>query len=157
MRGLIRRIQNRGRNAGSHRRSHRFVDRGDESNAVIEALDAVNLMTVRLQRTRIFIVFVVSLARAPAVPTSGSHRRRRGGGAVVRRSFVSRPTRWSAARETGNTRLLYVLRRASTGSPTVLRVERRRPGARSRAWPKCQARKQLSAAATAFEEYDVVD
>ena len=65
VRGLIRRIQNRGyltlaRLAG-------YFDRlavGDESNAVVDAIDAVNLMTVHAAKGLEFpVVFVVNLSR----------------------------------------------------------------------------------------------
>ena len=65
IRGLIRRIQNRGyltlgRLAG-------YLDRlavGDESNAVVDAIDAVNLMTVHAAKGLEFpVVFVVNLSR----------------------------------------------------------------------------------------------
>ena len=65
IRGLIRRIQNRG-----YATLHRIVthlDRlavGDEANASIDALDAVNLMTVHASKGLEFpVVFVVNLAR----------------------------------------------------------------------------------------------
>ena len=54
IRGLVRRIQNRGY-ATLSRLSDYFaglVAGGDESNAIIDAADAVNLMTVRRQRPR---------------------------------------------------------------------------------------------------------
>jgi ATP-dependent helicase/nuclease subunit A len=65
MRALVRRIQNRGyltlaRLAG-------YLDRlsaGDESNAVVDAIDAVNLMTVHAAKGLEFpVVFVVNLSR----------------------------------------------------------------------------------------------
>ena len=63
VRGLIRRIQNRGYLTLA--RLADFVDRlsaGDESNAVVDALNAVNLMTVHASKGLEFpIVFVVNL------------------------------------------------------------------------------------------------
>lgn len=70
VRGLVRRIQNRGyltlaRLAG-------YLDRlsaGDESNAVVDALDAVNLMTVHAAKGLEFpVVFVVNLSRGAGGP-----------------------------------------------------------------------------------------
>ena len=70
MRGLIRRIQNRGYATLARIADHMdSLTAGDESNAVIEALDAVNLMTVHASKGLEFpIVFVVNLARGATGP-----------------------------------------------------------------------------------------
>jgi ATP-dependent helicase/nuclease subunit A len=70
MRSLVRRIQNRG--YATLRRIADHIDAltaGDESNAVIEALDAVNLMTVHASKGLEFpIVFVVNMAKGASGP-----------------------------------------------------------------------------------------
>lgn len=70
MRALIRRIQNRGyatlRRIAEHLDS---LSTGDESNAALEAVDAVNLMTVHAAKGLEFpIVFVVNLAKGSGGP-----------------------------------------------------------------------------------------
>ena len=68
MRGLIRRIQNRGYATLARIADHiDALSAGDESNAVLEAIDAVNLMTVHASKGLEFpIVFVVNMARGAA-------------------------------------------------------------------------------------------
>jgi ATP-dependent helicase/nuclease subunit A len=70
MRGLVRRIQNRGYATVSRLADHLMaLTAGDESNAVIEAIDAVNLMTVHASKGLEFpIVFVVNLAKGASAP-----------------------------------------------------------------------------------------
>jgi ATP-dependent helicase/nuclease subunit A len=71
LRGLIRRIQNRG--YATLPRIAEYLDSltaGDESNAVLEAIDAVNLMTVHAAKGLEFpVVFVVNISKgATGIP-----------------------------------------------------------------------------------------
>jgi len=70
MRGLVRRIQNRGYATLTRIADHiDSLTGGDESNAVLEALDAVNLMTVHASKGLEFpIVFVVNMAKGASGP-----------------------------------------------------------------------------------------
>ncbi len=70
MRALVRRIQNRGYATLPRIADHLdSLTAGDESNAVLEALDAVNLMTVHASKGLEFpIVFVVNLAKGASGP-----------------------------------------------------------------------------------------
>jgi ATP-dependent exoDNAse (exonuclease V) beta subunit len=70
MRGLIRRVQNRGYATLVRLADHLdALTAGDESNAVLEAVDAVNLMTVHASKGLEFpIVFVVNMARGASGP-----------------------------------------------------------------------------------------
>ncbi|MCX6539004.1 MAG: UvrD-helicase domain-containing protein [Acidobacteria bacterium] len=70
MRALIRRIQNRGYlTLGRLAADLDQLSAGDESNAVVDALDAVSLMTVHSAKGLEFpVVFVVNLARGAGGP-----------------------------------------------------------------------------------------
>ena len=70
MRSLVRRLQNRGYATMARIADHLdSLTAGDESNAVLEALDAVNLMTVHASKGLEFpIVFVVNMAKGASGP-----------------------------------------------------------------------------------------
>jgi len=114
LRSVFRRIQNRG--YATLRRLAEHIDRlslGDESNAILDAVDAVNLMTVHAAKGLEFpIVFVVNLARgAGGIPPpirvvpSGVNNEP----SVSVGGFVSETDEDERAREREETkRLLYV-------------------------------------------------
>jgi ATP-dependent helicase/nuclease subunit A len=113
LRGLVRRIENRG-----YSTVQRIADRleqlavGDESNASIDAVDAVSLMTVHAAKGLEFpIVFVVNLGRgtggrrAPIRVVTGAD----GEASVAIADFQSEADDETQAREREETkRLLYV-------------------------------------------------
>jgi ATP-dependent exoDNAse (exonuclease V) beta subunit len=71
LRALARRLQNRGYLTFARLAGHlERMSAGDESNAVVDALDAVNLMTVHAAKGLEFpVVFVVNLSRGTGAPT----------------------------------------------------------------------------------------
>jgi ATP-dependent helicase/nuclease subunit A len=114
VRGLVRRLQNRG--YATMGRIARHIDRlsaGDESNAVIDAADAVNLMTVHAAKGLEFpIVFVAHLGRGTGTglaPVRVVVDADDGEPAVAIGAFTSQADDEEAAREREETkRLLYV-------------------------------------------------
>ena len=114
MRALVRRIQNRGYATLPRIANHLdALTAGDESNAVLEAIDAVNLMTVHASKGLEFpIVFVVNLARGASGPPRPVRVIVDGAGdepSVSVGPFVSEMDEADRAREQHETRrLLYV-------------------------------------------------
>lgn len=110
VRALLRRLQNRGYATLARLAAH--LDRlalGDDANAVVDADDAVHLMTVHASKGLEFpIVFVVNLARGTA-SRRDPVRWSREGTAVAVGDFDSEVDEQRAARELEETkRLLYV-------------------------------------------------
>jgi ATP-dependent helicase/nuclease subunit A len=108
MRALVRRIQNRGYATLARIADHLdALTAGDESNAVLEALDAVNLMTVHASKGLEYpVVFVVNLAKGASGPPKPV---RVSGEDVSVGPFVSATDEEEKAREREETkRLLYV-------------------------------------------------
>ncbi|MBA3295439.1 MAG: PD-(D/E)XK nuclease family protein, partial [Acidobacteria bacterium] len=114
MRGLVRRVQNRGYATLARIADHiDSLTAGDESNAVLEAIDAVNLMTVHASKGLEFpVVFIVNMARgAGGLPKPVRVIVDGEGGApsVSVSPFVSETDELERAREQHETRrLLYV-------------------------------------------------
>ena len=113
LRALIRRIQNRGYATLARIADHlEQLAIGDESNAVVDAFDAVNLMTVHAAKGLEFpIVFVVNLTRGAGGPRAPIRVLNDGRGtpSVAIGDFESEADEDASAREREETkRLLYV-------------------------------------------------
>jgi ATP-dependent helicase/nuclease subunit A len=166
MRGLVRRIQNRGYATLARIADHiDSLTAGDESNAVIEALDAVNLMTVHASKGLEFpIVFVVNLARGASGPPRPVRVIVDGEGgepSVSVGPFVSETDEAERDREKQETRrLMYVaLTRARDRLylSSALKDGVLQPGRGSLAEVLPDSLKQLfGRAATAFDEFAVL-
>jgi len=110
VRALLRRLQNRGYATLARLAAH--LDRlalGDDANAVVDAGDAVNLMTLHASKGLEFpVVFLVNLTRGTA-NRRDAVRWSRGGDAVAVGSFASEVDEERVASEREETkRLLYV-------------------------------------------------
>ena len=166
MRGLIRRIQNRGYATLPRIADHiDSLTAGDESNAVIEALDAVNLMTVHASKGLEFpIVFLVNLARGASGPPRPVRIVVDGEGgepSVSIGPFLSETDEVEREREKQETRrLLYVAMTRARDRlylSSALKDGVLVPGRGSLAEVLPDSLKQLfSHAATAFEECEAV-
>ncbi len=166
MRGLVRRIQNRGYATLPRIADHiDSLTAGDESNAVIEALDAVNLMTVHAAKGLEFpVVFVVNLAKGatgPPRPIRVTVDGEGGAASVSVGPFVSESDEAEREREKHETRrLLYVaLTRARDRLylSSVLKNGVMQPGRGSLAEVLPDSVRGLfSRAATAFDECTAV-
>ena len=113
LRALVRRIQNRGYATLARIADHlEQLALGDESNAVVDAFDAVNLMTVHAAKGLEFpIVFVVNLTRGAGGPRAPIRVLNDGRGtpSVAIGDFESEADEDASAREREETkRLLYV-------------------------------------------------
>lgn len=166
LRGLVRRIQNRGYATLARIADHiDALTAGDESNAVIEALDAVNLMTVHASKGLEFpVVFVVNLAKGasgPPRPVRVVVDGEEGQPSVSIGPFVSESDEAEREREKHETRrLLYVaLTRARDRLylSSVLKDGVLQPGRGSLAEVLPDSLKQLfGRGATAFDECDMI-
>jgi ATP-dependent helicase/nuclease subunit A len=164
MRGLVRRIQNRGYATLARIADHiDALTPGDESNAVLEALDAVNLMTVHAAKGLEFpVVFVVNLAKgATGPPRPIRVAANAGDPSVSVGPFVSDTDEAERTREKHETRrLLYVaLTRARDRLylSSALKEGMLQPGRGSLAEVLPESLKPLfSRAATAFDECGTV-
>ena len=113
LRGLIRRIQNRGYATLARISDHlEQLALGDESNAVVDAMDAVSLMTVHAAKGLEFpIVFVVNLNRGTGGPRPPIRAVADANGtpSVAIGDFESEADEGASARDRDETRrLLYV-------------------------------------------------
>jgi ATP-dependent helicase/nuclease subunit A len=114
LRGLVRRVQNRGYATLPRIADHiDSLTAGDESNAVLEAIDAINLMTVHAAKGLEFpVVFVVNMARGAGGLTNPIRVTVDGEGgepSVSVSPFVSETDELERQREQHETRrLLYV-------------------------------------------------